>query len=174
MTKKNSSKKTASKTLRSPEPRLPSNWDEIAVGDLVLSCEDDPADGFWQALVVKRNGDKVTLQWQHRLMRRTFVKDRHTLALICGPDGQLPTLGPRPEVTANDTERGAPAQAGDTFLAQEDGPIRQWWPVTVLEASGDALTLEWRDYPEVPPVQRSRSRLAVTYRDAEKRSGAPR
>ena len=42
---------------------LPASWDAIKPGHIVLVC-DSLVEGWWQAVVVGRVGDKVTLRWR--------------------------------------------------------------------------------------------------------------
>jgi hypothetical protein len=42
---------------------LPSSWDAVKPGHLVLS-QDALVEGWWAAVVVDRTGDKVTLRWR--------------------------------------------------------------------------------------------------------------
>src|SRR4029077_2290705 len=43
--------------------KLPRNWQEIGVGDLVLG-QDSLEDGWYDAIVVQVDGDMLTLQWR--------------------------------------------------------------------------------------------------------------
>src|SRR5450759_3456482 len=40
--------------------RLPKTWDDIQTGDLVLSQDTDPEDGWWEAIVVRKAGTLFT------------------------------------------------------------------------------------------------------------------
>jgi hypothetical protein len=46
-----------------PAPGLPVTWDDIAVGHLVIAQE-AAKDGWWEAIVVARDGDMLTLKWR--------------------------------------------------------------------------------------------------------------
>jgi hypothetical protein len=46
-----------------PVARLPRDWDSITEGDLVL-YEEAPHEGWWEALVVARDGDTLTLKYR--------------------------------------------------------------------------------------------------------------
>jgi hypothetical protein len=52
---------------------------------------------------------------------------------------------------------------GDLVVAQ-DSPKEGWYDAMVLEASGDMLTLRWRDYPASSRFVRHRKRLGLFYR----------
>jgi hypothetical protein len=51
---------------------------------------------------------------------------------------------------------------GDLVVAQ-DSPEEGWYDAIVLEASGDMLTLRWRDYPASSRFVRHRKRLGLLY-----------
>jgi len=46
-----------------PAPGLPATWDAIDVGHLVIA-RDDLAAGWWEAVVVAKDGDMLTLRWR--------------------------------------------------------------------------------------------------------------
>jgi hypothetical protein len=45
-------------------PNLPRTWHEIGVGDLVVAQEEDPTDGWYEAIVVEVTNDMFTLRWR--------------------------------------------------------------------------------------------------------------
>ena len=45
-------------------PGLPTTWDDIAVGHLVLAPEEGANQGGWEAIVLARDGDMLTLKWR--------------------------------------------------------------------------------------------------------------
>ena len=47
-----------------PAPGLPRSWDDIAVGHLVLAWEEEEYYGWWETIVLARNGDMLTLKWR--------------------------------------------------------------------------------------------------------------
>jgi hypothetical protein len=47
-----------------PAPGLPRSWDDIAVGHLVLAEEEEEYYGWWEAIVLARDGDMLTLKWR--------------------------------------------------------------------------------------------------------------
>ena len=47
-----------------PAPGLPATWDDIAVGHLVIARDSTVDDGWWEAIVVARDGDMLTLKWR--------------------------------------------------------------------------------------------------------------
>jgi hypothetical protein len=46
-----------------PAPELPVTWDDIEVGHLVIAHE-GAWEGWWEAIVVARDGDMLTLKWR--------------------------------------------------------------------------------------------------------------
>ena len=46
-----------------PAPGLPTNWNEITVGHLVIAHE-SAIEGWWEAIVLARDGDMLTLKWR--------------------------------------------------------------------------------------------------------------
>ena len=46
-----------------PAPSLPATWDDVAVGHLVIAHE-DAINGWWEAIVLARDGDMLTLKWR--------------------------------------------------------------------------------------------------------------
>jgi hypothetical protein len=48
----------------SDNPNLPRNWHEIGLGDVVVAQEEDPTDGWYEAIVVEVANDMFTLRWR--------------------------------------------------------------------------------------------------------------
>lgn len=141
-------------------PRLPKGWEDISVGDLVLATDEDPADGRWKAIVVKKVGDMLSLQWQTRLSRSVFVRHKFNVALLCG--GFL-AENPDEKSTPGVKYPSHPSAigVGQTVCAPEEGPQLQFWDATVIEAGPDNLVLRWLGYDHVPPIRRTRKDLAL-------------
>lgn len=59
----------------------PKTWDDVEVGHLVLIHE-SPADGWWEAVVIEREDDVMTLKLRDYPKLGTFTRHRTTLALI--------------------------------------------------------------------------------------------
>jgi hypothetical protein len=58
-------------------------WDEIKIGQVVLSQEDDPKHGWWEAIVLSELGDgEVVLRYRDYPTQSRFVRHRHKLALL--------------------------------------------------------------------------------------------
>src|SRR5262249_47256379 len=45
-----------------PAPSLPRSWDDIEIGHFVLGTE-GPGEGYWEAIVLGRDNDMLTLKW---------------------------------------------------------------------------------------------------------------
>ena len=69
-----------SPTETSNEPPSPS-WEAIGLGSIVLAPA-DPDDGWWEAIVVKVAGDRLTLRWRDYPDEPLIVRQRHRLALL--------------------------------------------------------------------------------------------
>lgn len=63
-------------------PGLPRDWSELAAGQLVIAQENDPADGYWEALIDKIDGDTLTLHWRDFPNLPKFKRPRHAVALL--------------------------------------------------------------------------------------------
>ncbi len=150
-------KKANSKTLN---PRKPTGFADIQPGDVVLSFDEEIADGFWPAIVQTVRGNDVSLKWSKRLERRPFRKPIGSLALIW--PGQEPSFDGEVPDGAEHPILWSQIQIGSVTLAQEDGPIGQYWIGKVVEQPGeDQFLVQWVGYPEVPPVARARHSLAL-------------
>jgi len=144
------------------KPHLPKGFLDIGVGSLVASQDSDPIDGFWLAVVTKQKGDMFTLRWTSRSDLRTFTKHRYNLGLLW-PGEDLPA-GHGDANNGTYPASWAAIDANMVVLAVEDGPIQQLWEATVIEVTGpDTFKLKWRDYPDVPSIERSRHDLALIY-----------
>lgn len=60
---------------------LPRNWDEIAPGHLVIAQETLEY-GWWEAIVLERNGDMLTLRFRDHPKLPKFARHRAAIALI--------------------------------------------------------------------------------------------
>ena len=145
---------------RKGDPSLPKGWSQFAVGDLVLAQDSDPEDGWWRAIVIKTTGDMLSLQWQHRVSKRVFIRHKYNVGLICAGLSQgaapAPTIAPtkyptHPSVIAVD----------QTVLCPEDGPMQQFWEAIPVAIETGTVTLRWRDYDGLPTVERPVNQLAL-------------
>jgi hypothetical protein len=60
---------------------LPRSWEEVDVGHMVLAHE-GYEDGWWEAVVVKREDDILTLQYRDSPKLPTFVRHLNTVGLV--------------------------------------------------------------------------------------------
>jgi hypothetical protein len=65
-------------------PKLPASWDEIAPGHLVIVHETLDC-GWWEAIVVARTGDTLTVRYRDFPKYPTLVRHRSAVALISQP-----------------------------------------------------------------------------------------
>jgi hypothetical protein len=71
-----------------PAPQdLPRSWDEIATGHFVIARETLKC-GWWEAIVVERTGDLLTVQYRDYPQYGTMVRHRSAIALISPPSAQ--------------------------------------------------------------------------------------
>jgi hypothetical protein len=64
-----------------PAPGLPVTWDDIDVGHLVIARYELAA-GWWEAIVVVRDGDMLTVKWRDYPKQAPAVLHRAALALL--------------------------------------------------------------------------------------------
>jgi hypothetical protein len=64
-----------------PAPGLPATWDDIDVGHMVIA-RDEPAFGWWEAIVIAKDGDMLTLRFRDYPKQAPVVLHRATLALL--------------------------------------------------------------------------------------------
>ena len=62
-------------------PELPANWDAVKVGHMVLARESLVL-GWWEAIVVERTGDIVTLRWRDYPAQPKFTAPLKMIALF--------------------------------------------------------------------------------------------
>ena len=155
-------------------PNLPRSWHEIGLGDLVVAQEEDPADGWYEAIVVEAANDMFTLRWRHYPRLRRITRHRLRLGLLYpGPQaGKQPK--PQSAKHQSPAAKAEPALPTDwqdidlnkLVLAKEDGPPRSWWEAIPVEKAGETFKLRWRDYSTMPPISRDRFALALICPDA--------
>ena len=163
-------------------PKLPRNWQEIGVGDLVL-FQECLEDGWYEAIVVEAIGDMFTLRWRDWPRARRFARHRLRLGLLYpGPQPSVETSRSakasgqaRPDRTvATDPAADGPALPKDwddidldhLVLAKTEGPWANWFEAIPIERAGDGFKLRWRDYASLPPAILPRFDLALICPDA--------
>ena len=60
---------------------LPKSWDDLAPGHLVIAQE-SIADGWFEAILVKRDGDTLTLRWRDYPSQPEFIRPITAIALL--------------------------------------------------------------------------------------------
>jgi hypothetical protein len=70
---------------------LPRSWDEIAPGHLVIAQETLEY-GWWETIVLDRNGDMLTLRFRDYPKLPKFVRHRAAVALISTALAESPSL----------------------------------------------------------------------------------
>jgi hypothetical protein len=161
--------------------KQPQNWAEIAPGHFVIIQDDDPKDGWWEAIVVGVAADMLSLRWRAASRGRPVARHRNNVALM-HPE----TVNPSVEKSAPATKGGQsnPKKGGEAtastpksayprdwteirldhvVLAREDGPLSQWWEALVISQQDDTFTLRWRDYADLPTITRPRQELALLH-----------
>ena len=141
-----------------PQTTLPSSWDSIDVGHLVLGQADSAENGWWPAIVEKVDGDMLLLQARD-FPEVQVVRHRCAVALLYTANYVAPDHG-------NSVAPGLPVSwdtlaAGHLVIAQEEDAEDGWWEAVIVELKGDTLTLQWRDYPKQPKVTRHRTAVAL-------------
>jgi hypothetical protein len=61
---------------------LPKSWAEIGVGQLVLATGDEPDDGYWPCIVMKRLDDVLTLRLRDYPKQGLYVRHLAQVALL--------------------------------------------------------------------------------------------
>ena len=62
-------------------PGLPTTWDDIAVGHLVIAQEAEMS-GWWEAIVLARDGDMLTLKWRDYPAQPNVLRHAGAVALL--------------------------------------------------------------------------------------------
>jgi hypothetical protein len=68
--------------VASPASGLPKSWDDIGVGQLVLATGDEPDDGYWECIVLKRQDNVLTLRLRDYPKQGTYVRHLAQVALL--------------------------------------------------------------------------------------------
>jgi hypothetical protein len=62
-------------------PPAPKSWAEITVGSLVIAHE-SVVDGWWEAIVLEVNGDKLMIRWRDYPRQPTVVRGKAEIAFL--------------------------------------------------------------------------------------------
>ena len=144
-----------------PQTNLPSSWDAIAVGHLVLGQADSAADGWWPANVEAVDGDMLRLQARDYPEVPPVIRHRLAVALFYTGD-----FVPPEDIGTFAT--GLPISwatlaTGQLVLAaaNEIKPQKGWWEAEIVKIDGEQLTLRWRDFPRRSKTRRHRTTVAL-------------
>ena len=148
----------------SSRPKLPRDWREIGIGDLVIA-QQGVEDGWYEAIVLETNGDMLTTRWRDYPRERKIVRHRLRLGLLYpGPKPSAETEKSltasrqawRDQTIANASSQALPKDWGEIdlnqlVLAKDDSPWSAWWEAIPIEKAGDRFTLRWRNNPTNAP-----------------------
>lgn len=141
------------------QTNLPSSWDAIAAGHLVLGQADAATDGWWPAIVESVDGDMLVLQARDFPDAPTVTRHRSSVALLYTAEFETPeqtgTFAPGLPIS------WATLALGQLVLAQDTKPENGWWEAEIVEMKDDYLTLQWRDHPRQSKVKRHRTAVAL-------------
>ena len=90
-----------------PAGKRPHTWQEIAAGHIVIIQEDDPKDGWWEAIVVAVTADMLSLRWRASPRQRAVARHRFSVGLMypdISPPAAQPSSAPK---NGNHTRRPA-------------------------------------------------------------------
>jgi hypothetical protein len=161
-------------------PKLPRDWQEIGVGDLVVA-QQSLEDGWYEAIVVDANGDMFSLRWRDYPRQRQFVRHRRRLGLLYpepkaskenGRSLKASTPARRDQTIANTSTQALrkdwrEIDVNHLVVAKDDSQWSAWWEAIAIEKNGDLFKLRWRNNPtNAPPITRSRYELALICADA--------
>jgi hypothetical protein len=132
-----------------PARGLPQSWDEIAPGHLVIAHESLEY-GWWEAIVVARKDDVLTLRYRDYPSLPKFFRDRSGVALMCPQAADVSGL----------SRTWDELRPGQLVIAHES-PADGWWEAIAVERKDDAFTLQFRDYTDLPHFVRHRSGIAL-------------
>jgi hypothetical protein len=138
---------------------FPKDWGDISQGHVVIA-QDTPEEGWYEALVVEKNGDLLTMQWLDYPRERRITRHRSTVGLLYPYDS--PNIKTSPKTVQNSkpkTGEKSPAEepksvypntwqdidVDSLVLAKDDGPWRSWWEAIVVAKTEQSLTLRWRE-----------------------------
>ena len=161
--------------------KRPKTWQDIAAGHVVIIQEDDPRDGWWEAIVMAATAEMLSLRWRASPgQRRPIARHRFSVGLMypdASPSEAQPTSAPKNGQTNHKKIQAPPTTTPKSayprswaeitsdhlVLACEDGPLGQWWEAIVVSQQGDTSTLRWRDYSDLPTIVRHRQALALLH-----------
>jgi hypothetical protein len=143
--------KNGDKDRLPPARGLPRSWDDIAAGHLVIAQESLEY-GWWEAIVLERNGDTFTLHYRDYPHLPKFVRHGSGIAL----------MHPQAADASSVSRTWDEIEPGDLVIAHES-PHDGWWEAIIVKRKDDAFTLQFRDYTELPHFVRHKSGIALMH-----------
>ena len=146
----------------SSPPKLPRDWQEIGIGDLVVA-QQSLEDGWYEAIVLEANGDMLTTRWRDYPRERKIVRHRLRLGLLY-PKAKHPAENGKSAKTSGHPKHVKPV-AGDQasspllpkdwdeidinhlVLAKDDSQWGAFWEAITVEKAGDHFAGERNTLP---------------------------
>jgi hypothetical protein len=140
-----------------PQATLPSSWDSIGVGDLVLGQADSASDGFHSAIVRRLDGEILELEAVEYKVK--VFRHRSAVALLFTPDFVLPAG----ESVAPGLPTGWNNLTTDHLVLAPYSKEKRdgYYEAIVVAVKGDDLTLKWRDIWGLPNFKRNKTAVAL-------------
>src|SRR5205085_7114001 len=110
------------------DDRLPRNWDELGPNHMVIAHE-SADEGWYEAVVVERHGDMLTLRWRDYPRQRGVTRHRLSVALLYPNDQAAPAAtATAPTATAKSQTNKAPSsKASPADPATAPAAFPQTW-----------------------------------------------
>jgi hypothetical protein len=170
---------TAQSPPASTKGELPKRWDDIRSGHAVIA-QDEPGEGWYEAIVVATHGDMLLLRWRDYPRERRISRHRLSVGLLYplglpaveqdgsaagsqAPKAKNGSKRPSPEAKSLYPKTWEDIDVDCLVLAKEDGPWRSWWEAIPTEKSEQMFVLRWRDFPQLANIARSRWVLGLLY-----------
>jgi hypothetical protein len=142
---------------KAPKRSLPTSWQAIELGDVVIGQANSAEHGWWPAAVVAIDGDMLELR-SPNYPKVKVVRHRTAVALLFNPKYRPP----------EQQDKAAPGLPLDwTSLAIEqlvlapDQKTEAFYEAIIIQLLADELTLKWRDAPRMPPFRQQRTAVAL-------------
>jgi hypothetical protein len=71
-----------SSPIEDREIHQPATWDDIKIGSVVLATDSDPAEGWFEAIVMAPNDHLLELRWSESPREASFIRSRSQVALL--------------------------------------------------------------------------------------------
>ena len=143
-----------------PEPKLPTCWQAIGAGDLVLTESDDPnVGGYWETIVEAVDDENLVLRARDFPEVAPIKRNRFAVALLYTPGYVAPeNVGEAAPGLPTDWQSIKPQH----MVLANLGPRQGWYSAIVTKRAGETVTLHWQDEPK-PTFTRSFPQVALLY-----------